>query len=105
MKKIVVSLCIMLALIGYPCASSAAHSKAGALVTTSLLGASMGILVGAMVAAFASSSDAGPILIGAGVGLGLGFLLALFTPAQEGQAHAVSEQPGEPPETLRTLSP
>ncbi len=105
MKKVIVSLCIMLALIGYPCASFAGHSKAGALVTTSLLGASMGILVGAMVAAFASSSDAGPILIGAGVGLGLGFLLALFTPAEEDQAQVAPGQPGVPPEDFKTASP
>ncbi|HPW68098.1 MAG: hypothetical protein WDA72_09300 [Desulfomonilia bacterium] len=105
MKKIIVSFCIMLALIGYPCASSAAHSKAGALVTTSLLGASMGILVGAMVAAFAGSSDAGPILIGAGVGLGLGFLLALFTPAEEGHAQAAPGQQGGPPENIQSASP
>lgn len=105
MKKVIVSLCIMLALIGYPCAPSAAHSKAGALVTTPLLGASIGILAGAMVAAFAGSSDAGPILIGAGVGLGLGFLLALFTPAEEGQAQAAPEQQGGPPENLQPAAP
>ena len=85
MKKTAVSLCISLALIGYPCSLFAAHTKAGSLVTTSLLGASVGILVGSMVAVFASSSDAGPILVGAGVGLGLGFLLALFTPAEPEQ--------------------
>lgn len=105
MKNVIVSLCIMLALIGYPCVSSAAHSKAGSLVTTPLLGASVGILVGAMVAAFAGSSDAGPILIGAGIGLGMGFLLALFTPAEDDHAQAASEQPGEPPEDLQTISP
>jgi hypothetical protein len=92
MKKVIVTLCISLALIGYPCASVASpgHSKAGALVTTALLGASVGILVGSMVAAFASSSDAGPILIGAGVGLGLGFLLALFTPSEPDEGQTIS---------------
>ncbi|HNR50643.1 MAG: hypothetical protein BWZ01_00117 [Deltaproteobacteria bacterium ADurb.BinA179] len=107
MKKVIVSLCVMLTLIGYPCASLASpeHTKAGSLVTTSLLGASVGILVGTMVAAFASSSDAGPILIGAGIGLGLGFLLALFTPSSEDEVQHTTEYPGEPLPTLESESP
>jgi hypothetical protein len=58
-----------------------------------------------MVAAFASSSDAGPILIGAGIGLGLGFLLALFTPSSEDEVQHTTEYPGEPLPTLESESP
>ncbi len=85
MKKLVLYLCLVsLVLISFPCPSAAQDfelTKAGSVLTTSLLGASFGILVGAAAAAISGSSTAAPILIGAGVGFGLGFAFAALTPS------------------------
>ncbi len=97
MKRIIISLCICISLIGLPCSSYAGYSKAGSLITTPLLGASIGMIAGAAVAAFSTSSTATPILVGGAIGFVLGFALALSTPADEGRApSAVGEGNGSP---------
>lgn len=95
MKKMIISLCIILALISFPFASYAGHTKAGALVTTPLLGASLGMIAGAFVLAFSSSSSTGPIAAGAVIGFGLGLAFALFSSPVEGEAGNTPEQSGE----------
>ncbi len=98
MKKLVVSLCISLALITSPSLSHAQDfklTKAGSVLTTSLLGASFGILIGAAIAAASGSSSAAPILISAGVGAALGFAFAALTPSSPDTTQAEHRQDGE----------
>ncbi len=95
MKKMIISLCICVSLIGLPCLSYAGHSEAGSLITTPLLGLSLGLIAGAIVAAFSSSSSGMPILVGGGIGFALGFALALSTPADEGRAPSIAGEGSE----------
>jgi len=108
MKKLVVSLCISLALITFPCLSHAQDfelTKAGSVLTTSLLGASFGILVGAVIAAASSSSSAAPILISAGIGAALGFAFAALTPSSPDTAQAEGRQDGVSPSAALQAHP
>lgn len=97
MKKIIISICICISLISLPCLSYAGHSKAGSLITTPLLGLSVGMIIGAAVAAISTSSSAAPIAVGGGIGLVLGLALALATPADEGRAQSFTGENSENP--------
>jgi hypothetical protein len=105
MNKALVSLGLCLALTVLPCASHAQEftlTKPGRILTTSLIGASLGILVGAIVAAASTSSSSTPIAVGAGVGLALGFVLAATTSTEDveeanrPQADGGASTPGPP---------
>ncbi|HNY65077.1 MAG TPA: hypothetical protein PKM41_06530 [Deltaproteobacteria bacterium] len=94
MKKALLSLFLCLALASLPCASLAddlALTKPSRILTTSLLGLSFGILVGAAIAGFSSGSNTAPILIAGGIGLALGFALAAATPTEEVEEVSVLE--------------
>jgi hypothetical protein len=98
MKKILLSLCLCLALTSPPCslhAEGPSWTKPSRMITTGILGATLGGLLGAGVAAFTSTST--PIAIGAGAGLVLGVVYAAMTPTSEAEeAGGVAQAYGEP---------
>jgi hypothetical protein len=86
MKILFVFLCICLlitALAGPVHAQGVSWTRPIRMLTTGLLGATLGVLVGAGVALVAASSTATPIAVGAGVGLAAGMIYAYMTPTED----------------------
>jgi len=79
MKKFIISLALILALVWVSTPSYAEHGGVGSLITTSLLGTSIGMLIGATTLAF--TKDAGDhndrLAYGAAIGFACGFALGL----------------------------
>lgn len=85
MKKLLVSLCISFALVCLPCSSFASHTPIGGLITGTLLGATVGMVVGAATLPFTDSDHPedpvlGGLIIGAALGFGLGVWGIATTP-------------------------
>lgn len=90
MKILLIFLCVWLLITALPMRVQAEDEDVGLswtrpsrMVTTGILGATVGVLVGAVVAVATASSSGSPIAIGAGVGLALGVLYAYMTPTEE----------------------
>lgn len=77
MKKLLVFLCIFFALICLPGSSFASHTPVGGLFTSTLLGATVGMVLGAATLPFSHSDHPedrifGGLIIGTALGFGLG---------------------------------
>jgi hypothetical protein len=84
MKKLTVTLCVCLALAAVPLQSQAADhpraEKAGSVLSSALVGAGAGLLIGTIYAAFAQSTTGYALGTGVAVGAGLGALFAIMNP-------------------------
>lgn len=99
MKNLIISSCVCLALIILPCSSYAEHQKAqraADILTTSLLGAGAGILVGAAAAAISGSTSGTSLGVGAAIGFLLGFIVAVADPGSEGTPQGSVQQDSNP---------
>ena len=80
MKNFFISLALILALLCVSTPSYAEHGGVGSLITTSLLGTSLGLLVGATTLVF--TNDPGDhndrVAYGAAIGFACGFALGLY---------------------------
>ena len=80
MKRVLISLAMILALVFVSMPSHAEHGSIGSLISTSLLGTSIGLLAGATTLVF--TKDPGDhndrIAYGAAIGFACGFALGLY---------------------------
>ncbi len=79
-------LLVIALLTAVPSYSYAQAPKPVRVVTTSLLGMSIGMMVGAVIATMSGNFSSGPVVIGAAVGFGIGLVMSLTTEADDPQA-------------------
>ncbi len=93
MKSLLLTLCLCLALTAVPCASLGADhpraERAGGILSSALVGAGAGLLVGTFIALLSQSTSGTAMGAGLVAGAFLGALYAIVNPA-------VEEPPPEP---------